>query len=57
MGHVGETIMWDWTYDQANFYYRYAWHAWETLGPVGYASVLSFVGIFGFLAMKGQKRH
>ena len=49
--------MWDWTYDQANFYYRYAWHAWETLGPVGYASVLSFVGIFGFLAMKGQKRH
>jgi len=49
--------MFEWMYDQGHFYYRYAWHAWANLGPVGYASILSTVGIFGFLAMAGKKRH
>jgi hypothetical protein len=50
-------IMWEWTYSQANFYYRYAWQSWEALGPIGYVSILMFVGVFGFLAMAGKKRH
>ena len=49
--------MWEWAYNYWQIYYRYAWNAWHGLGPTGYVSILSFVGIFGFLAMKGKKRH
>lgn len=49
--------MWDLLDDYGHFYYRYAWNAWDSLGPIGYVSVLAFVGLFGFIAMKGKKRH
>lgn len=49
--------MWIWITDHGHYYYRYLWQAWQNLGPIGYVSVLSFVGIFGFIAMKGKKRH
>jgi hypothetical protein len=48
--------MWDWVFDYGNYYYREAWRAWQTLGPSGYVSVLTFVGAFGFFAMRGKKR-
>lgn len=49
--------MWDTITDHLHFYYRYLWNAWQSLGPSGYVSVLTFVGVFGFIAMKGKKRH
>jgi hypothetical protein len=50
-------IMWDWVYEHAHFYHHYVLRMWHNLGPTGYASVLTFVGVFGFLAMRGKKRH
>lgn len=49
--------MWDWLYDHGHYYQRALEHWWNTLGPVGYVSVLLFVGVFGFVAMKGRKRY
>jgi hypothetical protein len=49
--------MWDVIYDHWIYYCHAAWRAWQSLGPIGYVSVLTFVGVFGFLAMKGKKRH
>jgi hypothetical protein len=46
-----------WIFDYGRFYYRFVWDAWQSLGPMGYVSVLTFVGVFGFLAMQGKKRH
>ncbi len=50
-------IMWDWVYEHIHFYHNYVLRMWHNLGPTGYASVLTFVGVFGFIAMRGKKRH
>lgn len=49
--------MWYWISDHWHFYSRYVMNAWYGLGPVGYVSILTFVGVFGFIAMRGKKRH
>ena len=54
---VASRIMWDWAYEHWHFYQKYAMGMWHNLGPTGYASVLTFVGVFGFIAMRGKKRH
>jgi hypothetical protein len=49
--------MLDWIYDHGAFYHRYFWHIWNNLTPTGYATLLTSVGVFGWIAMKGKKRH
>ena len=49
--------MWDAVYDYWSFYQRYFWTQWANLGPSGYLTVLTSVGVFGWIAMKGRKRH
>lgn len=49
--------MWDWLFDYWAFYNRYLSTQWANLGPSGYTTILSCVGIFGWLAMKGRKRN
>jgi hypothetical protein len=49
--------MWYVIDDYWRYYHHALWQAWQSLGPTGYVSILSFVGVFGFLAMKGKKRH
>ena len=44
-------------YDHLNFYQRYAVNWWNHLTPTGYVTLLSLVGIIGYLTMlKGPKR-
>ena len=39
------------------FYQKYAINWWNHIGPVGYVTLLSLVGIIGYLTMlKGPKR-
>jgi hypothetical protein len=49
--------MLDLAYDHWMFYQRYLWTMWANLGPTGYATLLTSVGVFGWIAMKGKKRH
>jgi hypothetical protein len=49
--------MWDWLFDYWVFYNRYFWTQWDHLGPTGYTTILTTVGVFGYIAMKGRKRN
>jgi hypothetical protein len=49
--------MWIVIDDYWRYYHRFVWDAWQSLGPNGYVSILAFIGVFGFIAMKGKKRH
>lgn len=44
-------------YDSVYFYQKYAIDWWNRLGPTGYLTLLSIVGVIGYLSMlKGPKR-
>jgi len=44
-------------YEYMYFYQRYAINWWNNIGPVGYVTLLSLVGIMGYIMMlKGPKR-
>lgn len=49
--------MLEFVFDYWMFYNRYFWTWWANLGPAGYTTVLTSVGVFGFLAMRGRKRN
>ena len=44
--------MFEWVFDYQLYYYKFLWNWWNTLGPVGYTSILTLVGVGGFWAMR-----
>jgi len=48
----GTPAMFEWVFDYQLFYYKFLMNWWNTLGPVGYTSILTLVGVGGFWAMR-----
>jgi hypothetical protein len=54
---TGSCAMYDQFNEYVNFYHKYAVTWWNHLGPTGYLTLLSLVGVFGYVMMlKGPKR-
>ena len=49
--------MYEMVTEHVRIYQKFAVHSWNHLGPTGYVTLLSLVGIIGYLTMlKGPKR-
>ncbi len=46
----------EWIFEYYIFYQRYLFNAWNTLGPTGYITILSLVGVGGWWMMRKGPR-